>query len=55
MLIARVLQECFTVKGAEANFVHYQDRRNIVHKALLCLKKHNPLYQNIIIDCNQLE
>ena len=30
-------------------------RRHIVHKALLCLKKHNPLYQNIVIECNRLE
>ena len=35
---------CFTVKGEETNFVHFQVRRNIVHKALLWLKKHNPLY-----------
>ena len=46
---------CFTVKGAETNFVHFQVRRNIVHKSLLWLKKHNPLYQNIVIDCNRLE
>ena len=30
---------CFTVKWAEANCVHFQVRRNIVHKALLWLKK----------------
>ena len=41
---------CFTVKWAEPNCVHFQVRRNIVHKALLWLKKHNPLYQNIVID-----
>ena len=46
---------CFTVKGAGTNLVHSQVRRNIVHKALLWLKKHNPLYQSIVIDGKRLE
>ena len=45
---------CFTVKWAEINCVNFQVRRNIVHKTLLWLKKHNPLYQNIVTDCKRL-
>ena len=45
---------CFTVKGAEINCAHFQVRRNIVHKTLLWLKKHNLLYENIVTDCKRL-